>query len=306
MAERFTTPSVQGEMYDDLDKEQKEIVDDYNKKIENGIYKTVEAVCICGQREHTKITEIDRYGFWHPVALCEACGLMYANPRPVWEVLEEFYKSGDYRKVYGGEESEEEKYDEHLNNAKLIIMEVTELIKIRELKTVFEFGCGGGWNLILFERLGMEVTGCDFDSTLIELGRKRGLDLQLGSFELLENKKYDVIILSHVVEHFDNFFRDMKKIREAMSKNGILYIALPNAAAFGCNALQNVHNYYFKRSHLDFFMKFLEFKKLNYGYTFECQDFFAIYDMSDDISMKLLGSDKEFFKKFLKRIGILK
>lgn len=303
---KFMTPYMQGEMYQDLDKEQKAIVNEYNDKIHNGAYKTEEVACLCGKKENTKLTDVDRYGFWHPVVICEACGFMYATPRPVWEVLEEFYKSGSYRKVYGGVEFEESKYEEHVNNSRMILVELTDLLVIRKLQSVFDFGCAGGWNLLVFKELGMKVSGCDFDPTLIELGRKRGLDLQIGSFELLEGKRFDLIILNHVVEHFNDFWKDMAIIREAMSPNGLLYIALPNMSMFGCNRLQNAHNYYFKRSHLDFFMRHIGFKRLSTASMFEFQDFFAIYDLSDDILMKHLEHDKEIFKGFLRRINILK
>jgi len=303
---RFTTAYIQGEMYLDLNYKQKGIVDAYNKKIFDGTYKQEGVACLCSNRSYTKLADTDRYGFWHPVVMCEACGFMYANPRPTWECLKDFYISGDYRTVYGDEIAEEKIYDEHIENGRRILMESAELLKARQIKNVFEFGCGGGWNLILFKEIGLEVSGCDFDKALLELGRKRGLDLKEGSFELLEERKYDFIILNHVVEHFNNFWEDISKIRNAMTRHGILYIATPNMSAFGCNRLQNAHTYYFKRVHLDFFMRPLGFNRLNSGYMFDHQDFFGIYDLSDDISMQQLGEDKENFKIFLQRINILK
>ena len=141
---------------------------------------------------------------------------------------------------------------------------------------------------------------------MIKNGKERGLNLQVGSFEVLEGNEYDLIILNHVVEHFNNFWQDMAKIEMAMTAKGILYLGLPNANLFSYGVFQNSHNYYFKRSQLDMFMRISGFDKISSGLMYEAQDFFAIYEKADVPNAALLRKEKEKTKSFLKNLGVLK
>lgn len=67
------------------------------------------------------------------------------------------------------------------------------------------------------------------DDAYLEYGRRKGLNLKLGhSADLLqEGKKYDLIILSHVFEHFLDIEKELSVIQELLAPDGLLYIEVP-------------------------------------------------------------------------------
>ena len=85
----------------------------------------------------------------------------------------------------------------------------------------------------------------------LNFGRQQGLDLRTGhSSELLqEGKTYDLIILSHVFEHFLDLEQELDVIAKLLSEKGRLYIEVPGikaleSGAYQCNILaylQNAH-----------------------------------------------------------------
>ena len=69
-------------------------------KIAGGKYDFEDTTCFCGRCNDTLVSEVDRYEFYHPMVICNECGLMRANPRMTREAYSSFYKT-EYRDVYG-------------------------------------------------------------------------------------------------------------------------------------------------------------------------------------------------------------
>ena len=68
--------------------------------------------------------------------------------------------------------------------------------------------------------------------------------MQPGSVDSLEGE-YDLIIMNHVLEHFNNPIATLKKVIKHMKVDGYLYIGVPNILNFSLMQLQNAHVYYF-------------------------------------------------------------
>ena len=69
-------------------------------KLAMGRYQTEPAACFCGSASAQRVTETDRDGFAHPMWLCTACGLLYANPRLTAASAAAFY-ADDYPHLTG-------------------------------------------------------------------------------------------------------------------------------------------------------------------------------------------------------------
>ncbi len=105
---------------------------------------------------------------------------------------------------------------------------------------LLEIGCMFGY---LLDELKNEytVSGIDIGEKAVEYCRERGLDVQLSSVEnYIEGckKKYDVIILSHVLEHLLHPDEVLLSLRKILTPGGKVYILVPNyrsitAAIFG-------------------------------------------------------------------------
>ena len=76
-------------------------------------------------------------------------------------------------------------------------------------------------------------------------GKSRGLELREGGIAAIDTAPNELIILSHVVEHFLDPVADIAEIVTHLADDGWVYIEVPNAEEFCIGGLQNAHNYYF-------------------------------------------------------------
>ena len=229
------------------------------RKIEDGLYKLVDNNCLCANIEPEKdivISEKDRYGFPIAQILCSKCGLIRSGQVFDEESNTAFYQN-EYRTLYSGDEKANasfflEQYKRGLGFVKLI----NPYIPLSERQFVLEIGCGAGGILKAFQLDGAKHTiGVDFGEDYLIYGRTQGLDLLQGNYQdLIADQSQQLIILSHVMEHFLNPFEEMVNVTKKVRPNGFLLIEVPgvfwiNQAYF--NPLlyfQNahVHNYYYE------------------------------------------------------------
>ena len=74
-----------------LSAEKQRLVVDFNRKIEADPSLIEDRSCLCGGNQGVQLYSYDRYGFWHPVLLCEYCGLIYSKPNLTAEAYKLFY-----------------------------------------------------------------------------------------------------------------------------------------------------------------------------------------------------------------------
>lgn len=230
----------------------------FNLKVNSGIYARDFVKCFCGSNNYREITNKDRYGIDYSLCLCYDCGLLYSNPRMTEEAFELFYKN-DYRNIYS-DRCEAGEYADTVqgkNRIKDFVYNVLREFEMPMPKTVFEIGCGNGSNLAVFKDC-ETVVGIDYDEQAIEIGKRNGMDLRIGGLEVLESldKKADLIIIHHVLEHMTDIEKDLKRIRELLDENGFLYISVPGFYTYDKSSLfQNAHNYQFTGNTLGYVMR---------------------------------------------------
>lgn len=100
---------------------------------------------------------------------------------------------------------------------------------------LLDIGCGNGDFLALARDMGWQVEGVDFDPKAVEVAQSRGLNVRQGGIELLENisDKYDVITLSHVIEHVHAPIDLLQSIYRMLKPGGMLWLETPNVRSLG-------------------------------------------------------------------------
>lgn len=100
---------------------------------------------------------------------------------------------------------------------------------------LLDVGCGNGGFLYIAREMGWQVHGLDMDPKAVEAARLRGLNVQCGSIELLshEVQKYDVITLSHVIEHVHEPLDLLSQLYRLLKPGGVLWIETPNLESLG-------------------------------------------------------------------------
>ena len=70
---------------------------------------------------------------------------------------------------------------------------------------------------------------------------------------------------SHVIEHFTDFFNNMKSILQHLNTNGILYAGVPNIENFEKGQFQNAHVYYFSPRTFHYYMTMCDLEMIKCG-----------------------------------------
>ena len=76
---------------------------------------------------------------------------------------------------------------------------------------------------------------------------KLKLNIRKGFLEdaLIDDKKYEVIILNHVLEHILDPLEALHKIHVLLREDGLLYLGVPNIQNYDIGQIQNAHYWYF-------------------------------------------------------------
>lgn len=102
-------------------------------------------------------------------------------------------------------------------------------------RKVLDVGCGNGGFLMIAQQAGWMVEGVDPDDAAVEACRKRGLNVHAGSAEDLRTQSaaYDLITLSHVIEHVHDPVALLRKLAALLKPDGQLWIDTPNLQSLG-------------------------------------------------------------------------
>jgi len=155
---------------------------------------------------------------------------MWTNPRMSEESLNMFYEV-DYRPIYVGKtRALNDFFLNQVQHGKNIYKFVTQHVTTyseQKLK-VFDIGCGAGGTLVTFLESGWSAFGCDIGEEYLRRGIDEGLVLEYGDVVTLA--KYgpaNLIILSHVLEHFPYPLLSLQQIAQVLLDDGYIYIELP-------------------------------------------------------------------------------
>lgn len=242
---------------------QKRQIELLNQKIVTNEYTLIDNPCLC-ENTHPKkdivISEKDRYGISCPFVLCIQCGLIRTQKRFEEKSNIKFYNE-DYRNIYVGYEfSPESFFNEQLKRGEQFFSLIEQHVNISNISNVFEIGCGAGGILYAFQQKGKKVSGCDFGKKYLKTGQEKQMFLYEGSINpsLTDYNSQDLIILSHVFEHFSNPINELNKIIEFIRDEKFLLIEVPGIFNIKQTYfspllyLQNAHYYNFYKSFLEY------------------------------------------------------
>lgn len=220
------------------------------RELENaGVIPRENAACVCGRSDGLVISHTDRFGFQSPSVWCNTCGVVRTSPRLASHWLPTFYASY-YDSLYRtGAQPSPGFFSDQVDHG----FAIHEFLSGLAFDRVAEIGCGAGGILFSFEKLGSTVFGCDYSPEYVSYGRQQGLKVQEGdSSVLLDERPFDLVILSHVLEHVPDplvFLRE--NVIPLLADQGLIYVEMPGIRSvpltYGdpLNYFQNAHLYNF-------------------------------------------------------------
>ena len=188
------------------------------------------------------------------IVKCNACKLLFTNPRPKIEDLGKYYDSKEYIS--------------HTSNKKgwfNTLYQIARLVNIQSKLTIIgnkrgkllEIGSGTGELLNACKKAGWITTGVE-PSEIARSNAKKNLDLNLieniNNINL-ENKSQDVIMMWHVLEHVPNLKETIQKINSLLKDTGKLIIAVPNHKSYDAKHYKESWAAYDVPRHLSHFSK---------------------------------------------------
>jgi 2-polyprenyl-3-methyl-5-hydroxy-6-metoxy-1,4-benzoquinol methylase len=100
---------------------------------------------------------------------------------------------------------------------------------------LLDIGFGNGGFLQLASQIGWRAEGIDFDPGAVDAARSRGLDVRCVSVDDLaqEQGPYDIITISHVIEHVYDPPALLCAIYRLLRPGGLLWVDTPNLDSLG-------------------------------------------------------------------------
>lgn len=185
---------------------------------------------------------------------CQKCGLIFSE-----------LNQTKFEKLY--EDVIDNQYIESIEFKKVYFLNTFNKIKkyLDKSKQVLEIGSYYGvFGSIINKAVGT-YTGIELSRDAVKFSKNEyGLNVENKSIDkyLDNNKKLDVVIMSHVIEHLDDPFENIRKIRDNMTNESIFIFSTYNMDSLIAKILGKhyhwimpMHKFYFSKSFLKNFMK---------------------------------------------------
>lgn len=182
------------------------------------------------------------------IVKCRRCGLVYCNPRPDNDELQQYYSEAYFSDGH---------YEGDTERQRMYEIEIEEIIRnIAPSGKFLDVGCAVGKFLAtlpdLFEKMGVE-----FSEDASRIGREKyGLNILTGQIRntVLPEKYFDIVQMRGVLEHSQDPTDDLEKIRKVLKDDGLLRISqLPNIDSICGKLFKTRFNQVKPREHLYYF-----------------------------------------------------
>lgn len=196
------------------------------------------------------------------IVQCKSCDFLFTNPRPSLGHLDKYYDS--------------QTYISHNSNGNTIIklaykfarsLAFKSKLKLinrfaNENNSLLDYGCGSGHYLAYCKNKGWNVVGVEPSQDARLIANKLTNNVVVSDINEIQSH-YQVITLWHVLEHVPNLNKTIVSLKDKLTKNGTLIVAVPNPESWDAKHYKNNwaaydvprHLYHFSQSNMKQLMK---------------------------------------------------
>ena len=182
---------------------------------------------VCGSSEGK---HFDAFGYgWRRCFMCH--GIQKQITKEQYWAMNPTYDPGSY--LDSKDREEIESYREGPSQSRTLSRVSQRHLGILELKREFlDVGCGMGAYMLAAQHLGFDVTGFEPSVDHAHIAKdvlKLPVINDYFSIKALDGKQFDLIMLSHVIEHIYNPSDLMEMLVAALKPGGVLVVVTPNS-----------------------------------------------------------------------------
>jgi SAM-dependent methyltransferase len=172
---------------------------------------------------------------------CDACGLIYQNPRPPFAAIGRYYPDhyGSYSSVEAGLRARPGLLGMIIRRGqakrcRMLSRALPE--RPRQPRRLLDIGCASGLFLEAMQRYaGWQVEGVELNATAAHATSARlGVPVFAGPFEAARfpDATFDAVTMWDVLEHLHDPAAGLREIRRILRPGGALFVRVPNANSY--------------------------------------------------------------------------
>ena len=208
---------------------------------------------LCGNSTPVEIVQKGQFGLDCCVSICPNDGLVYLNPRWSKERYHYFYQH-EYDHYYRSPVTHDPNSETNYASIKKIYQRLDLNHLSLQGESVLDVGAGMGYSLIWLKNNIPSFTRFSAiessEYCLNHMKQHGGIEIIANDLDKnFESSAFDFIVMRHVLEHFMDPIRALKKIASLMQPDSLLYIAVPDMM----HPKGDLQNYWFRTVHTFYF-----------------------------------------------------
>jgi len=190
--------------------------------------------CICNSQKFTELMKVSdpqiKSDKKYAVVECNHCGLVFVNPQPK-NIFALYPKN--YSAYFLSPQKKESKLS-FLHSiwgvfVRIVFGKNVWLQKPTKANALLDVGCASGAFLMEMKQLGWNGVGIEPSTSACVIAKRAGLNVINNPFEKAKfSKKFDLITMKYVIEHFANPINALKKANALLAPKGTLILNTPN------------------------------------------------------------------------------
>lgn len=172
------------------------------------------------------------------IVRCRNCSLTYLNPRPIQAELPRIYPSSYHSYIMANVADNKDLFITRMRQkagARRFVPVMRHLGSLSKID-LLDVGCGNGWLLRVMKSLDparIETFGVEISEPVCRMAQDMGHTVYCGRFEDVRlDRLFDVINLTHVIEHVSDPRLAVRKAYDALRPGGLLVLETPNIGSF--------------------------------------------------------------------------
>jgi SAM-dependent methyltransferase len=239
--------------------------------------KKIDLIClVCSNKSFKPLFKKNDRQFWR----CTSCGYECQHPLPSETELRDYYDSsyeeGMYREFVAAAEMK-------TLTAKSRFQQVRPYLREGRLLDV---GCSDGRFVEYARSQGLDAEGIDISKVAVEIGRRRGIPLQVATIESHHpSESYVNITAFDVLEHVLSPAEFLSNLLRLLEPGGVCALCIPNVGGLMRKLMGKRWYFYIPEEHLHFFGgSTIKTFASNVGFT-DVQCFSAVKPMTLDYAL---------------------